>query len=127
MTKPEANKALVRKLIHLLNVEKKIDEAIDGYFAPDFIEHDPASGTGAEAMRAFFKQFYSDYPRATLDVKRMIAEGDLVAVHFSGKLRPEDRGVAGIEIYRVAHGRLAEHWQVLQEIPEKSLNDNTMF
>jgi len=123
---PEANKALVRRFMRLLNVEHRIDEAIDTCLASGFIEHDPSSGTGAEAMRAFFKQFFADYPQASLEPKRIIAEGDLVAVHFQGKLKPEDRGVAGIEIYRIEGGRLAEHWQVMQDIPATSLNGNGM-
>ena len=126
-TDPEANKALVRRAFDLINIERRIDEAIDTYFASDFIEHDPSSASGAEAMRTFFKQFFKDYPEAKTEVKRVVAEGDLVVVHFRGRMRPEDRGVAVMEIFRVADGRLAEHWQVLQEIPEKSLNDNGMF
>jgi predicted SnoaL-like aldol condensation-catalyzing enzyme len=124
---PEANKAMVRKVIHLLNIEHKIDEAIDKFFTPDFIEHDPSSATGAEAMRTYFKQFFVDNPKATLEVKRMIAEGDLVAVHFKGHITPGDRGVAGVEIFRIANGRCAEHWMVMQDIPEKSLNTNGMI
>ncbi|MEZ4682923.1 MAG: nuclear transport factor 2 family protein [Caldilineaceae bacterium] len=62
-----------------------------------------------------------------ITIKRVIAEGDLVAAHVQIMLAPENPGMAGVEIYRLADGKIVEHWNVLQPVPEQAANDNTMF
>jgi predicted SnoaL-like aldol condensation-catalyzing enzyme len=61
------------------------------------------------------------------DFKRLVAEGDLVAVHSHLVRKPGDRGMAVMDIFRLENGKIAEHWNVLQEIPESPANNNTMF
>jgi predicted SnoaL-like aldol condensation-catalyzing enzyme len=66
-------------------------------------------------------------PQKTLDVKLAVAEGDLVAVHSHVRQHPGDRGGAVIHIFRFEEGRIVELWDVGQEIPERSPNQNGMF
>ena len=56
-----------------------------------------------------------------------MAEGDLVATHGILKTSPEDRGTAAAAIFRIENGKIVEHWDVLQPVPETAANDNTMF
>jgi len=123
----KANKALVLKAFTLLLVQHKVDEAVDKYFAPDYIQHNPFAATGAEPMRQFFKTFYAANPQASVKIDHVLADGDLVAVHYLTKVKPEDRGFMAVDIFRVAHGKIVEHWDVVQPIPEKSANKNGMF
>ena len=123
----EANKKLVLDMVQTLFVEHKVDEAIDKYFDPGYIQHNPIAGDGAETIRTLFKGFYQNVPTATYEVKRIICEGDLCAVHSNSKSKPDDRGSAVVDIFRIANGKLAEHWDVIQAVPEKSANTNTMF
>jgi predicted SnoaL-like aldol condensation-catalyzing enzyme len=122
-----ANKTIVAEMFQKMFVENKVDEYADTYFAPNFIEHDPAAGDGTKALKAFFKDFYANNPKSITSVKRMIADGDLVLVHFHAQNGAQDRGVAGVDIFRLADGKIVEHWDVIQPVPEKSANDNTMF
>ena len=124
---PKANKVLVMKAFDLLFVQHKVDEAVDTYFDPGYIQHNPMAATGAEPMRQFFKGFYASTPTASVKVDHVLADGDLVAVHYLTKFKPEDRGFMVVDIFRVAHGKIVEHWDVVQPIPEKSANDNGMF
>lgn len=123
----EANKAIALALFQTLFVEHKVDEAIDKYIDPGYIQHNPMAATGAEPLRAFFKGFYQNVPTATAELKRVLADGDLVAVHYNAKQKPDDRGLAVVDIFRIADGKVVEHWDVVQPVPEKSANDNTMF
>jgi predicted SnoaL-like aldol condensation-catalyzing enzyme len=125
----DANKAMVLAFMKMLFVDHKVDQAIDTYVDPGYIQHNPMAATGSQAIRDFFNGFYKQAPGATIEIKRALADGDLVAVHyravFSGK--PDDRGLAVVDIFRVKNGKIVEHWDVGQPVPEKSANDNTMF
>ena len=124
---PAANKQLVMAAFDLLFVQHKVDQAVDTYFDPGYIQHNPMAATGAEPMRNFFKSFYAGNPQASVKVSQVLADGDLVAVHYLTKFKPEDRGLAVVDIFRVANGKIVEHWDVVQPVPEKSANTNGMF
>jgi predicted SnoaL-like aldol condensation-catalyzing enzyme len=122
-----ANKKLVMAAFDLLFVQHKVDQAVDTYFDSGYIQHNPMAATGAEPMRKFFKDFYASDPGASVKVSQVLADGDLVAVHYLTKFKPDDRGFAVVDIFRVANGKIAEHWDVVQPVPEKSANSNGMF
>jgi predicted SnoaL-like aldol condensation-catalyzing enzyme len=73
----------------------------------------------------------SDYiktnPQLHMDFKRIIAEGNLVAVHSHLKPNLQDRGVAVVDIFRVEDGKMVEHWDVIQPVPTQAANKNGMF
>lgn len=124
---PAANKQLVMAAFDLLFVQHKVDQAVDTYFDAGYIQHNPMAATGTEPMRTFFKGFYAGNPGASVKVDHVLADGDLVAVHYLTKFKPEDRGFMAVDIFRVAHGKIVEHWDVVQPVPEKSANTNGMF
>lgn len=122
-----ANKQLVLDFMKMLFIDHKVDEAIDKYLDPGYIQHNPAVPTGAAPVRGFFKGFYERQPAATIEIKRALADGDLVAVHYRAIFTPGERGFAVVDIFRVKDGKIVEHWDVLTPVPEKSANENGMF
>jgi predicted SnoaL-like aldol condensation-catalyzing enzyme len=67
------------------------------------------------------------FPELRAEVKRIFAEGDFVIAHTHGVREPGQRGTAIVDIFRLENGRIVEHWDVMQPIPETALNDNGMF
>jgi predicted SnoaL-like aldol condensation-catalyzing enzyme len=116
-----ANKAVVARLYEAFNAGDA--DALAEVLADDVINHNPWMTNGRLVSQAALRQIGT----MQVDVHRMIAEGDLVAVHVLGRQSPGDRGIVSIDIFRVENGRLAEHWDVSQDIPETSANDNGMF
>lgn len=100
---------------------------IDRYYAPDIIQHNPNSPNGAAGAKAGLGAYFSAFPELTFSPKRVIAEGDLVAIHSHAVNVPGERGQAFLDLFRVRDGKVVEHWDVVQDVPETSANDNTMF
>jgi len=85
------------------------------------------AGDGPESFIGFVKWFTGENPNLRVEFKRFIAESDLVAVHSHMIPAKGARGTAVIDIFRLENGKIVEHWEVLQEVPEKAANQNTMF
>ncbi|GGW47007.1 hypothetical protein GCM10010320_29160 [Streptomyces caelestis] len=98
------------------------------YLTPEYYQHNPTTPNGSAGLREQFTNFFQQFPNLIVERKRVIAEGDLVAVHAHYRLSPEDRGQAVVDIFRVGkHGKILEHWDSVQDVPETALNENTMF
>jgi predicted SnoaL-like aldol condensation-catalyzing enzyme len=120
-------KEVVTKFMTQFYVDKKVREAFETWVDPGYIQHNPMAATGRDAAVNFLEPFFAKNPNINYSIKRIIADGDLVAVHSHGKFAPEDRGIAVVDILRVKGCKVMEHWDVVQPVPEKSANTNTMF
>jgi predicted SnoaL-like aldol condensation-catalyzing enzyme len=124
----ERNKATVVAYYTTAFNDKKPQEAVAKYGGPVYIQHNPQAADGFQAFIDFVKLFTTQNPRLHVDIKRVIAECDLVVTHSHLTLNPSDRGSAVADIFRLNRdGKVVEHWDVIQAIPETSANDNTMF
>lgn len=120
------NKEVVVELFNEFFVGKDIT-AVDRYIGPVYIQHNPMAPNGTEALKGFFQGFWKNFPNPVYSLKRVIAEGDLVAIHYHFQMKEGDRGFAVVDIFRLENGKIVEHWDVMQQVPEKSANQNTMF
>ena len=94
----------------------------------NYKQHNPFVGDGIKPFLDFFSQTFKDNPQYSAKIYRSAVSGDLVYVHVKYQNNPQDRGTASVDIYRVNdQGKITEHWDVNQDVPEKSANDNTMF
>ena len=120
-------KEVVTKFMNEFYVEKRVREAFETWVEPGYIQHNPMAQTGRDAAIAFLEPFFKSHPDISYSIKRIIADGNLVAVHSHGVFNPGERGLAIVDILRVDHCKIAEHWDVAQAVPEKSANTNGMF
>ena len=108
--------------------DKKPEEAVAKYGGPVYIQHNPQAADGFDAFVDFVKFFTTQNPQLHVDIKRVIGECDMVVTHSHLTLSPSDRGSAVADIFRLnRQGKVVEHWDVIQAVPETSANDNTMF
>src|SRR6478735_7110971 len=123
----EVNKRLVREFYELAFNQHKPTEAAKKYIGNQYIQHNPFVPDGAEPFYSYFEGFFKKNPESRVEIKRVLGDGNLVILHIHSKLDTNDRGRAVVDIFRVENGKIVEHWDVAQEVPEASANSNTMF
>lgn len=123
----EANKRIVREWHDLALNQRKPEEAVTKYLGPHYRQHNPGATDGPEPFIGLVKRFAQTYPDFRMESKRIIAEGNYVVLHSHLILKPGDRGTAVVDIFRLENGKIVEHWDVVQDVPETSANNNTMF
>jgi predicted SnoaL-like aldol condensation-catalyzing enzyme len=120
------NKKVVQQFYELAINEKNY-EAAAKLVDPRYIQHNPNAADGLEGLKAFLAFLREKFPDSHSDIKRAFADGDYVILHVHNVPVPGVRGNAIIDIFRVKNSKIVEHWDVRQEVPEKSANSNTMF
>ena len=123
---PETNKKVVLDFYEKGLNQKDFDAAAK-YFGPRYIQHNPGAPDGIEGFKAFIALRKEKFPNARSEIKRAFADGDYVILHVHSMREPGERGVAIVDIFRLENGKIVEHWDVVQPVPDQALNANGMF
>ena len=122
----EANLKLVLDMFaHVLSPMDS--SAVDRFISPGYIQHNQMAEPGRAGLKRFLDMIRAETPEAVHDIKRAFVDGDHVTVHYHVRRWPGDSGWAVIDIFRVADGLIAEHWDVMQDVAPGGPNPNSPF
>ncbi len=103
------------------------ETAFNLYGGPTYRQHTPVMEDGREGVTKFVHSLRGDYPDSHMEIKRSFSDGDMVILHCHWVRTPGELGNAVVDFFRIENDKVVEHWDVIQPIPAKSANDNTMF
>ena len=127
MSETNQNKQNAKSFYDLMFNQCRPREAIEQFVGAEYIQHNPEVADGKKAFIEYFERMASEYPGKTVTFERAFAEGNHVVLHCH-QVWPGDHEYAGIDIFRFDdNGKIVEHWDVLQVVPETSKNGNSMF
>lgn len=100
---------------------------VDQFVRSDYIQHNPQMADGSAALKQFAKSLRAQYPDLSVTFHRILAQGDLVIVHNNFVLKPGTAGSAIADVFRIQDGKIAEHWDVVQQVPDTTASGHDMF
>jgi predicted SnoaL-like aldol condensation-catalyzing enzyme len=102
-------------------------KAAELYLGDDYIQHNPDVASGSQGFIDYFERMQKEFPNKTIEFVRCIAEGDLVALH-THQVWPGNEEYVTMDFLRFDEkGKICEHWDAIQKIPDQSANPNTMY
>ena len=122
----EENKKIVAAFYDAAVNQKDFEKASQ-YLGARYTQHNPLAADGREGFKGFITFLKDKFPNNRSEIKRIFADGDYVIVHVHAVREPGTRGNAIVDIFKLENGKVVEHWDVIQPIPEKVANDNGMF
>ncbi len=124
--KGEANRRTVVKFYESAINHKDFEEAVK-FIGGRYVPHNPLIADGPQGLKAFLSFLKASFPKLRGEIKNVFADGDYVVLHTHGVRVPGERGSAIMDIFKLEEGKIVEHWDVIQPIPENSANQSGMF
>jgi len=124
----EQNKKIAIEFYNAALNEKNWEKT-KSFIGNRYVQHNLHAADGPEGLKAHIEFLKRDFPKNHGEIKHVLADGDLVALHIHNRRSPEIRGFAVVDIFRIENGKVVEHWDVVQSIPDPkdAMNQNTMF
>jgi len=120
------NRALITEFARLFYIERDVKGAFETYVAPDYIQHNPGIADGRDAAINALASMFADRVKS-FTIKRILVDGDMAVIHLHVRPTPESRGATVFDMYRLKDGKIVEHWDAIQPVPETSANLHPMF
>lgn len=125
---PEANKQNAIEFYEMAFNQHQVQQAADRYLSEEYLQHNPLVKDGKQAFIDAFTPLLKQFPHSKATIQRAIAEGDLVVLHVHSQKADGDIGTAVVDIFRFDDkGKIVEHWDVSQPVPEKTASGRGMF
>ena len=125
-TQEEANRKAVLAFYEKGLNQKDVDAAL-AYVGDRYTQHNPNAADGPDGFRKFIGFLREKFPNSHSEIKRSFVDGDYVILHVHAVREPGTKGNAIVDIFKLENGKIVEHWDVVQPIPENPANNNTMF
>jgi predicted SnoaL-like aldol condensation-catalyzing enzyme len=122
----EANKKTVLEFYEM-GLNRKDFDAAAKFIGPRYVQHNPTAPDGPEGFKALLNILREKFPDSHNEVKHVFADGDYVILHVHSVREKGSRVRAIVDIFKLEDGKIVEHWDVVQDVPEKSANTNGMF
>ncbi|WXC99553.1 nuclear transport factor 2 family protein [Bradyrhizobium sp. 2S1] len=122
----EANRKAVLAFYEKGLNQKDADAAL-AYVGNRYVQHNPGAADGPDGFRKFIGFLREKFPNSHSEIKRSFVDGDYVILHVHAVREPGTRGNAIVDIFKLEGGKIVEHWDVVQPVPENPANSNTMF
>ena len=120
------NRLIVEDFATIFYEEKNVRKAFLKHVNDEYIQHNPNIPDGREAAIEMLEPKFS-LPHASFDIKRILVDGNLAAIHLHGRFSPDNPGGAVVDLFRLEDEKIVEHWDVLQSMPTHSVNPHPMF
>jgi predicted SnoaL-like aldol condensation-catalyzing enzyme len=120
----EANKKMVVDFYQSLFGDKNI-AVIDSFVAEDYIQHNPMVADGRQALKDAVQKWFAGAPKEKVDFQHIGADSNLVFLHTRSHFG--DKTMSVVDIFRIENNKIAEHWDVMQEVPDSAANSHPMF
>ena len=122
----EANRTVVLAFYEKGLNQKDADAAL-AHVGDRYVQHNPNAADGPDGFRKFIGFLREKFPNSHSEIKRSFVDGDYVTLHVHAVREPGTRGNAIVDIFKLESGKIVEHWDVVQPIPDKAANNNGMF
>ena len=122
----EANRQTVLAFYEKGLNQKDADAALQ-YVGNRYVQHNPTAADGPEGFRKFIAFLREKFPKSHSEIKRSFVDGDYVILHVNAVREPGTLGSAIVDIFKLENGKIVEHWDVVQPVPETAANKNGMF
>lgn len=120
----EYHRAAAVDFIELGFNQQKPREAAEKYLGPVFIQHPPLTADGKEAFVEFAESIFASGGYAHHDIRRVLADGDMVLTHSFDTTAPDEPGMVSVNVFRFENRKIVEHWGIVLPVPEEKQHDN---
>lgn len=120
------NEQIVTTFYNAVINEKNYQKA-EKYLSDKYIQHSPTASEGKKGLKQFINYLSNNYPQASGKIERVIVDGEYVVLHVRSVRVPGKIERAVVDIFRVAKGKVVEHWDVTERLPNDKAKADRMF